>query len=135
MAENQTFSVGYGDNRLKCSYKPCGEIISSNTIMGRKVSVDKFEFRFQTFSESKVDSKSTKPYCFFVVSSSMSAGSIDHLKQSRLKFKSLILIKQLHGECILSVSVCVSHLSFIRRTQCRGKLTVSQESVNQTWLN
>ena len=38
MAENQTYGIGYGDNRLKCSYKPCGEIISSNIIMGRKVS-------------------------------------------------------------------------------------------------
>ena len=38
MAENQTYGIGYGDNRLKCSYKPCGEITTSNIIMGRKVS-------------------------------------------------------------------------------------------------
>ena len=36
MAENQTYSVGYGDDKRKCN--KCKSTISSNALMGTKVS-------------------------------------------------------------------------------------------------
>ena len=49
MAENQTYSVGYGDDKRKCN--KCKSAISSNTLMGTKVSkTSKFEL-FKLVSE------------------------------------------------------------------------------------
>ena len=41
MAENQTYSVGYGDDKRKCN--KCKSTISSSTLMGTKVSTSKFK--------------------------------------------------------------------------------------------
>lgn len=49
MAENQTYSVGYGDDKRKCN--KCKSTISSNTLMGTKVGkTSKFEL-FKLVSE------------------------------------------------------------------------------------